>query len=395
MLDHPVLSADGHIDLPVLPGDLFTAHAPASLADRMPRVVDGTEGPIWVRADGTRIARVGGSGHTGEPYVRGRSARFDRMNESGFWDDVAAGVHHPSVPALRIAAQERDGIVGEVIYGVLGAANVLGDPEVEAAFMRVYNDWLLEFCRHAPDRLVGVACLPSNDPEAAAAELRRCAGRGQRAVELALTHDMLPLWRQEFAPIWRAADETGAVVHLHTIGPPVDPRHATNQREIQSWMGTWLTVFQLRMIERLAELCFGGVLHDHPDTTVVLGESGIGWLPYVLERMDEEYHERFTHLELTMPPSGYFRRQVLATFQHDEAGVANLGRIGATNVMWGNDFPHGDGVWPDSLATIEHQFAGVDPETRRLVCFENARRVYGFPAAPGSATEHAGSRIGA
>jgi predicted TIM-barrel fold metal-dependent hydrolase len=127
----------------------------------------------------------------------------------------------------------------------------------------------------------------------------------------------------------------------------------------------------------------------------VLGESGIGWLPYVLERMDEEYHERFTHLELTMPPSGYFRRQVLATFQHDEAGVANLGRIGATNVMWGNDFPHGDGVWPDSLATIEHQFAGVDPETRRLVCFENARRVYGFPAAPGSATEHAGSRIGA
>jgi uncharacterized protein len=380
VLDHPVLSADGHIDLPLLPADLFTAAAPAHLVERMPRVVDGPDGPAWVRADGTRIARVGGSGHTGQPYVPGQSARFDRMNESGFWDDVAAGVHHPADPALRLAAQDRDGIVGEVIYGVLGAANVLDDPEVEAAFMRIYNDWVHEFCSHAPDRLVGVACLPSNDPDAAVAELHRCTARGQRAVEIALTHDMLPLWRQEFAPIWAAAEATGALVHLHTIGPPVDPRHATNVREVKSWMGAWLTVFQLRMIERLAELCFGGVLHAHPSVTVVLGESGIGWLPYVLERMDEEYHERFTDLELTMPPSGYVRRQVLATFQHDEAGLALIERIGAGNVMWGNDFPHGDGVWPDSIPTIEAQFAGVDPGVRRQVCFDTTRRIYGFPA---------------
>ena len=347
----------------------------------MPRVVarDGAE--VWIRADGHQLARVGGSGHTGQPYAPGQSARFDRMNETGFWDEVAAGIHHPSDPTLRLAAEDRDGIVGEVIYGVLGMANHLEDPEVEVEVMRVYNDWLGEFCSAAPDRLVGVACLPTNDPEAAAAELRRCASRGQRAVEVALTHDMLPLWRSEFSPIWRAAEETGAIVHLHTIGPPIDTRHATNQREVMSWMGTWLTVFQLRMIERLAELCFGGVLHAHPALTVVLGESGIGWLPYALERMDEEYHERFRHLELTMPPSGYFRRQVLATFQHDVAGLALADRIGVANLMWGNDFPHGDGVWPDSIATINDQFAGLSPVARRAICFDNACRVYGFSSA--------------
>ena len=59
--------------------------------------------------------------------------------------------------------------------------------------------------------------------------------------------DLLPLWRQEFAPIWRAADETEAIVHLHTIGPPIDPRHATTARERASWLGALLTVFQLRM----------------------------------------------------------------------------------------------------------------------------------------------------
>jgi predicted TIM-barrel fold metal-dependent hydrolase len=247
--------------------------------------------------------------------------------------------------------------------------------------MRAYNDWLVEFCAHDPARLVGVACLPSKNPDAAAAELRRCVDMGLRAVEVAMTHDLLPLWRQEFAPIWKAADETGAIVHLHTIGPPIDIRHATNERERASWLGTWLTVFQLRMIERVAELIFGGVMHAHPNMRVVLGESGIGWLPYVLERMDDEWHERFTHLELDMPPSGYWQRQMFATFQNDEAGLLLADRIGVHTLMWGNDFPHGDGVWPDSLAVIEKQFANVPEATRRAITFENAARLYGFPTS--------------
>jgi predicted TIM-barrel fold metal-dependent hydrolase len=80
-----------------------------------------------------------------------------------------------------------------------------------------------------------------------------------------------------------------------------------------------------------------------------------------------------------MPPSGYWRRQVRATFQLDEAGLLLAGRIGPETLMWGNDFPHGDGVWPDSLAHIERQFAKVDPAIRRRVTYENARELYGFP----------------
>jgi predicted TIM-barrel fold metal-dependent hydrolase len=378
MLTHPVISADGHIDLPLLPSDLFSQRAPVARRDRMPRVIERDDGAFWIDADGNQLAQVGGTGHTGKPYRRGESARFDRMNETGFWDECARGITHPSDPALRLAAQDRDGIVGEVLYGVLGVANSIPDPEVSAAVMRAYNDWLAEFCAHDPKRLVGVACLPSKNPEAAADEIRRCVANGLRAVEVALTHDLLPLWRQEFAPIWRAADETGAIVHLHTIGPPIDIRHATTDRERASWVGTWLTVFQLRMIERVAELIFGGVMHAHPNMRVVLGESGIGWLPYVLERMDDEWHERFTHLELTMPPSGYWRRQMFATFQNDEAGLLLADRIGAHTLMWGNDFPHGDGVWPDSIAVIEKQFAEVPEATRRAVTYENAKALYGF-----------------
>src|SRR5687768_3544792 len=344
----------------------------------MPRVETLADGQHWVWGDGAELARVGGTGHTGVPYTRGQSARFDRMNETGFWDEVAAGVMHPTDPRLRVAALDRDGLRSEVIYGVLGAANRIDDTAVQVEVMRAYNDWMAEFCAFAPDRLVGVACLPSGDPAAAADEIRRLAGRGQRAVELAMTHDLMPLWRSEFNPVWQAADECDAIVHLHTIGPVIDTRWATNPRETQAFVGTWLTVFQLRMIERLAELIFGGVLHAYPRMRVVLGESGIGWLPYVLDRMDDEWHERFTHLELTMPPSGYWRRQMLATFQNDEAGLLLADRIGVANLMWGNDFPHGDGVWPDSHAVIGKQFAHVDPATRRIICADNAAELYGF-----------------
>jgi predicted TIM-barrel fold metal-dependent hydrolase len=95
--------------------------------------------------------------------------------------------------------------------------------------------------------------------------------------------------------------------------------------------------------------------------------------------MDLEWEERLTHLELTMPPSDYWRRQMFATFQLDAAGLALVDRIGADTLMWGNDFPHGDGVWPDSIEHIEKQFAGVDAAVRRKITFENAAALYGFP----------------
>ena len=379
--NHPVISADGHIDLPLLPHDLFIEHAPPSMRDRMPRVVERDGAQCWVDENGTQLAVVGGSGTTGQAYVRGQSTRFDRMNESGFWDDCARGTCHPSDPALRVAAQDRDGIVGEVLYGVLGMADAIADQAVAAAVMQAYNEWLGEFCAYDPARLVGVACLPSKNPAAAAQEIRRCADRGLHAVEIAMTHDLLPLWRQEFAPIWKAADECGAIVHLHTIGPPIDPRHATTERERASWVGGWLTVFQLRMIERVAELIFGGVLHAYENMRVVVGESGIGWLPYVLERMDDQWSQRFTHLELTMPPSGYWQRQMAATFQVDEAGLLLADRIGVHTLLWGSDFPHGDGVWPDSLAVIDKQFTDIPDATRRAITYDNAARIYGFPSA--------------
>ena len=116
-----------------------------------------------------------------------------------------------------------------------------------------------------------------------------------------------------------------------------------------------------------------------------MGEAGLGWIPYVLERMDYEWGDQFRNLELTMSPSDYWRRQMFATFQYDEVGIANLERIGADNVMWGSDFPHPDGIWPDSQEHLARQLGELPQETRRKIVYDNAARLYGIAGADRSA----------
>ena len=73
---------------------------------------------------------------------------------------------------------ERDGVDAEVIYGILGAATRLNDPEAANEMFQIYNDWLVEFCRHDPSRYIGLACLPYGDIDAAVKEIYRVAKLG-------------------------------------------------------------------------------------------------------------------------------------------------------------------------------------------------------------------------
>ena len=130
---------------------------------------------------------------------------------------------------------------------------------------------------------------------------------------------------------------------------------------------------------RLVSIILSGVCERHPKLRLVFGESGIGWLPYLLERMDDTYRARLANeLELSCLPSEYFRRQIYATFQKDLHGVKAMAEIAPDNVMWGSDYPHRDGTWPDSQAAIDEQFLDVDEKVKRKMLSENVRAVYGL-----------------
>jgi len=141
---------------------------------------------------------------------------------------------------------------------------------------------------------------------------------------------------------------------------------------------TNITAFQINMANVLTSMIFSGVLEHYPRIKLVLGESGIGWIPYVLWRMDAEWEDQFKDLSLKMPPTGYWKRQCWATYQTDPIGVKLLDELGVDKVMWGSDFPHPDGVWPDSREYIQRELGHLPADVRRKITCENAARLYSF-----------------
>jgi len=395
---YEVISADCHVDLCWLPPDLFTGNASPGLRERMPYVADGPNGPMWKTKRGANLGHVNGMGSAGRQYVPGKIHRSDRMAATGLYDDGKRGIRRLTEPALRVRDQDRDGVQAEVLYGVLGATGRLNDPEAAIEVMRIYNEWLADFCSIHPERFAGLASIPNNPIEAGVAEVKRVAKRGAlRGIDIANSPDLRPLWDPYWNPLWQAVSDTGLPLHFHTIGSYVpdhirkiqmigsDPTRASlpGAPEVElpvarAAFAASITGFQINMANILTAMIFGGVLERFPKMRLVLGEAGIGWIPYVLWRMDAEWEDQFKDLSLTMAPSGYWKRQCWATYQTDPVGLKLIDELGADRVMWGSDFPHPDGVWPDSQEYIQRELGGLPAAVRRKIVCENAARLYGF-----------------
>lgn len=377
-MKYDLISADGHIDLIWLPPDLFTSNASEKLRDRMPYVEQTADGARWVSRNGAQFGLVNGMGSAGRPYIPGQIHRSDRMAATGLYEDGKKGIRRLSEPALRLRDQDLDGVQAEVLYGVLGSSARLNDGEAAVEMLRIYNDWLYDFCKQAPQRLVGLANVPSHDMNAAVTEMKRAAARGVRGVDVANRPDMIPLYDEFYEPLWRAAEETGIPLHFHTIGGRAPDFTKMTPTVARRAFATHITGFQMHMSYMLMQLLYSGALERYPNLKVVIGEAGLGWIPYVLQHTDLEWEDQFKDLDLKMKPSEYWHRQCYATYQTDPIGIKLLSDLGEDNVMWGNDYPHPDGIWPDSREFIGNELGHLAPATRHKVVCGNAAKLYGL-----------------
>jgi len=397
---YEVISADCHVDLCWLPPKLFTENATSAMRDRMPYVADGPNGRRWTTKKGVNLGLENGMGSAGRQYVPGKIHRSDRMAETGLYEDGKRGIRRLTDPALRIKDQDRDGVQAEVLYGVLGATGRLEDPEAAVEVLRIYNEWLAGFCATQSERFAGLASIPNHPIEAAIAEVERVAMRRVlRGLDIANSPDLKPLWDPYWNPLWEVINATGLPLHFHTVSGYTpehirkimmiggDPTRASlpGMPEVElpvarAAFATNITAFQLNMSSILTSMIFSGVLERCPRIRLVLGEAGIGWIPYVLWRMDAEWEDQFKDLSLTMPPSGYWKRQCRATYQTDPVGIKLLDEVGVENIMWGSDFPHPDGIWPDSQEYIRRELGALPAAVRRKIVCENAAQLYGFAA---------------
>ena len=179
-------------------------------------------------------------------------------------------------------------MLAQVVYGPTCTQLRMTDAALHEQVSMVYNDWAAEFQKHAPNRLILLPDLPSYDPLVAKNELLRCAKLGHKG---AIVSDTVgrgaPLFEDEWAPFWDAAQETGLPIHVHLAG---------GMHSIKPKLGSWrqpafVAVVPMQLDETLSGMIFSGTLEKRPRVKFVMGEAGLGWIPYVIERLDHELHK--------------------------------------------------------------------------------------------------------
>ena len=312
------ISADCHLDMPCMPPELFVENASRELKERMPYVEDGPDGPHWVAKNGANFGLVNGVGPGGAKYVPGQNYRVDKMDESA---STTTPRRASSAAATRICGSRTwrmDGVDAEVIYGVLGTASKLNDKEASNEVLRIYNDWLKEFCSHYPDRQLGLACLPYGDIDEAVKEIHRVAKMGLRGLELSCSWDMVPMWHPDWEKLWKAVAEVDLPLHFHTF-PTTDGRARQGVDRAGPPRGD---------VHRRLGVPDGPHQHHRGDdrrrrvrplpdaARSALARAARAGSPMRCDRMDFEFEDRFRDL-MKLKPSEYWRRKCKCTFQFD------------------------------------------------------------------------------
>lgn len=270
---------------------------------------------------------------------------------------------------------------------MLGLTMVDGlDPEQALAMCRVYNDYAHEFASAAPDRFRFWAWLPKQDARLAADEARRCIEE-LGAIGVAMpTHgvDDHLLLDDFYEPLWAELDRLGAPLGLHvsTSGKHDNIRvryqgHPKTEVLMRSIAGVY---YAMTCVE---ELIYGGVLERYPSIKPVVMETSVGWLPWLLWRMDEMW-ETFgpdAGHTLALRPSDYFRRQCYAVADCDEDLARYVVDYGLeANILFSTDYPHHDSPWPKGVDTFL-ALDGLSDESRRKILWDNGAALYGLGAA--------------
>jgi predicted TIM-barrel fold metal-dependent hydrolase len=293
-------------------------------------------------------------------------------------------------PELRIRQLEDDGTVAEVIYpdsivaggvpfgaGISMNANKI-DPRLTRAGARAHNRWLKDLCDAHPGRRAGIAVIPIDDIELAVEEIHwaRNAFRQGGVMLPAGVGDLPMYFDPRYEPIWAACAELGLPLSFHTGSGPPDYGQFSFSPMLYVSEAPWFAHRPLTF------LMWSGVFERHPELTVVMAEQGSAWIIATLNTWDNQVaNPMLKHLapDLTLKPSEYFARQIFiaaSMLSPQECGVRH--KIGVDKLMWGSDYPHPEGTWPNTKKRIHETFADVPEEEVRAMLGETAAKVYGF-----------------
>jgi predicted TIM-barrel fold metal-dependent hydrolase len=366
--------------------DLWTSRAPAKFRDRVPRVerIDGAA--QWVVEGDVVLGRAGAGGVVDVHGNKGRS--FEGLYE---WE-IEQGHRAGWDPAARMELLDEIGIWAQIVFpGVVGLGGQnLGDLVTDVALrnlcLEIFNDANAELQAESGNRLLPMAILPAWDVDACVREVERAKALGLRGVNL--TSDPQDLGSPDLAnrawdPVWEACAGLEMPVHFH-IGASLTtmnffgnyPWESHDDDTKLAIGGALLFVGNARVVVNL--IC-SGMFDRYPALEVVSVESGMGWVPFILEALDYEMDENAPEAKARMKllPSEYFKQNIFATTWFEHRNLAALiDAVGEDNLMFETDFPHPTCLYPAPLKTAEENLRGLSTEVQRKILGENAARLY-------------------
>jgi predicted TIM-barrel fold metal-dependent hydrolase len=355
-----MVSADGHVQEP---RTFLSDRIPEEYHHRLPGIVLDKDGQQHQKTEGFRPAKL----NWVEPFTGHEKLR----NESG------------RTPDDRISDLALDGCDAEILFPNKGLT-IWATPDAHFSHLmcQAYNDWAWEEFAEYNDRLMPMACVAPAVLDDTLAEIERCAKRGFKGLALPCKPVFGPpnvddpnYNLREFEPLWDCIEDVDLPITFH-VSTGRDPRTSRSQG------GAVInyTIHSLSpTMEPLVNICASGVAERHPKLRFGAIEAGIGWVPWMLEAMDEAYlkHHMWVRPKLELLPSEYFKRQGFSSFQEDKSGL-DLAREHnlVDNFLWANDFPHHEGSWPYSAQAIERTMGHLDDGERAKILGLNSARIF-------------------
>jgi predicted TIM-barrel fold metal-dependent hydrolase len=388
-----IISVDDHV---IEPSHLWQQRLPARLCDRGPHVVRDSYIVEWI--EGNQAFRRGGGGPETDFWEYEDLTWCHQMlnacagyTPDEWWmgpiafDQMRPGCYEPKA---RLADMDLNGVHASLCFptfprfcGQMFAER--RDRELALACVRAYNDWMVEeWAGDSGGRLIPLCILPLWDPVLAAAEVRRNAARGVRAVAFTElpTRLGLPSIHQADRPwdtLFAACDETSTAVCMHIGSGSWFP---TTSPDAPAAVTATLVFIPSAMA--FADWLFSGVLERFANLRISLSEGQLGWMPYVLERADSLWRKGDVWNppsgRLPRPPSSYMT-QIYGCFYDDQFGIGARDVIGVDQITFETDYPHMDSTWPHTAETIEPLRHQLTADELDKVLWRNAARMLGLP----------------
>jgi predicted TIM-barrel fold metal-dependent hydrolase len=389
----PIVDLDAHV---VEPADVWSSRLPAKHRDVGPRIEmrpageivltdagyresPGTDGPAdvawWHYEDQLASIKrpIAAAGYPAEEITM-TGVNYDLMRPGCFQ------------PEARMADMTISGVEAQLVFPnyprFCGQIFLWGkDRELALLCVQAYNDWMVdEWCGSSGGRLIPLCLVPLWDPELAAAEIRRNAARGVRAVafsELPPYLGLPSIHSGHWDPFFLACEETRTVLCMHIGSGTKTPSTSPDAPD-----AVGATIIFGNSVASLTDFLYSGVLHRYPGLKLMYAEAQIGWVPYLLERIDDvwETHRGWSHSQdnCPEPPSTYYRRQVTSCFFKDHVGIEMLDRVGIDNVVFESDYPHQDSTWPHTRRAAAEQFGHLPQDVINKIARNNAIDLLGL-----------------